>query len=168
VGKYLDIARKLDEKKVDSLGSHPEIIETITFEPVDNAGRLGFINHLTETERQYCLDLLEIMQSEKFKLDRETAEQKAEMIIYKYHQQLQIQQAVHDYNRYGFIKIFSTVLGEAVYLAKHKGVIKKVPDQTLPVFIEDDLRGMDAKKINPEWIKTILEFKILFGGSITK
>ncbi len=45
---------------------------------------LTFIDHLTETEREYYLNLLEIMQSPKFGLDRETAEQEAGKIIDEY------------------------------------------------------------------------------------
>jgi len=45
---------------------------------------LTFIDHLTETEREYYLNLLEIMQSPKFGLDRETAEEEAGKIIDEY------------------------------------------------------------------------------------
>ena len=45
---------------------------------------LTFIDHLTETEREYYLNLLEIMQSPKFGMDREDAEREARVIVDEY------------------------------------------------------------------------------------
>ena len=45
---------------------------------------LTLMGHLTESELEYYLNLLEIMQSPKFGLDRETAEEEAGKIIDEY------------------------------------------------------------------------------------
>ena len=45
---------------------------------------LTFIDHLTETEREYYLDLLGIMQSPKFGMDRRSAEREAAAIVAEY------------------------------------------------------------------------------------
>lgn len=168
MGKYLDIARKLEEQRTDSLGGHVENLGLDILDPVKSSERLDFIDHLDETTREYYLNLMEIMQSPKFALDKETAEQKAGAIITRHRQPLQIQQAVHDYKRYGYIKIFSTILGEAVYLAKDERSIKRVPDKNLPVFTEKDLMELDPKELGPEMVKSLLECKVLFGGCIMK
>jgi len=168
MGKYLDIARKLEGQRVDSVGSHVENHEPVILEPMESGGQLDFIDHLTETEREYYLNLVEFMESPEHGMGLETAKPEAGRIIARNRQLLQIQQAAQDYKRYGYIKIFSTVLGEAVYLVKHKGVAERVPDQSLPVFTEKDLLELDARELPPELTKTILECKVLFGGSIAK
>ena len=83
MGKYLDIARKLEKQKAESLGSPGEHLKSVTPEPVERGG-LDFIDRLTETELEYYLNLLEIMQSEKFGLDRGAAEAEAWEIVDEY------------------------------------------------------------------------------------
>ena len=164
MGKYLDIARKLEEKKVDSLGSHPEIVESITFELKKSAVNLDFTSHLTETELEYYEDLLEIMQSDKFGMCREDAEREAGRIIARNRHPLQIRQATQDYHRDGYIKIFSTALDSPVYLARDLETAKRVPDEHIPVYLESDIEAV--KYLPPEEVKLLLEAKILFGGQI--
>ena len=101
MGKYLDIARKLEKRKAGSLGSHVGNLEPTTFQPVKSVDRVDFIDHLTETEREYYLNLVEIMQSPKFGMDLEAAQQEAGRIIARTRQPLQIQQAIQDYKKYG-------------------------------------------------------------------
>lgn len=165
MGKYLDIARKLEEKKVDSLGSHPEIIESITLGPIGSAGNLDFTSHLTETELEYYENLLEIMQSDKFGMDREDAEREAGRIIARNRQPLQAKQAAKDYLKFGYCRIFSTVLDCVVYLARDLEAAKRVPDLSIPVYLESDIEAV--KGLGPEEVKVLLEAKILLGGSIT-
>lgn len=140
----------------------PEILDTLA---VDR-GQADFINRLTETEREYYLNLLELMQSPKFGLNRETAGREAGAIIARNHRLLQFKQAAQNYRRYGYIKIFSTVLGKAVYLAQNERVAKCVPDQDIAVFLESDLEAV--KNLGREEAKVLLEARILFGGPIKK
>jgi len=58
----------------------PEILETLR----DDFVGLTFLDHLTEMEREYYFNLLEIMQSPKFGMDREAAEREAEVIVAEY------------------------------------------------------------------------------------
>ena len=58
----------------------PEILETLRNDFVG----LTFLDHLTEMEREYYFNLLEIMQSPKFGMDREAAEREAEVIVAEY------------------------------------------------------------------------------------
>lgn len=166
MGKYLDIARKLEERKASSLGSHVENLGSTIPEPVVLGGWVDFTDHLTDTERQYFDDLVEIIQSPKFGLGQEAAEREAGEIIARNRQPLQIQQALQDYRRYGYIKIFSTVLGKAVYLVQNERVAKCVPDQDIAVFLESDLEAV--KSLGKEETKVLLEARILFGGPIKK
>jgi len=73
---------------------------------------------------------------------------------------IQVNQAAQDYRRYGYIRIFSTVLGKAVYLAQDERAAKGVPDDSIPVFLESDIQAEEAK--------VLLEAMILFGGSIKR
>jgi len=52
--------------------------------PTEWGGRLAFVDHITETEREYYIDLLEIMESPKFGMDRENAEMQARVIVDEY------------------------------------------------------------------------------------
>jgi len=164
MGKYLDMARKLEQRKADSLGRPVENHEPVNLEPIESAGGLDFIDHLTETEREYYLDLLEIMESPKFGLDRETAEHEAGKIIARHRQRLQSEQAAKDFNRDGYIKIFSTVLNRAVYLARDEPAASQVPDQSLTVFTFGDMESL--KGLEPAEALFLMEAKILFGGRI--
>jgi len=79
---------------------------------------------------------------------------------------IQVNQAAQDYRRYGYIKIFSTVLNRAVYLAKHEQAAKRVPDRDIPVYTESEIEAV--KGLDPEVAKVLLEARILFGGPIKK
>jgi len=164
MGKYLDMARKLEEQKADSLGSYVGNHEPVTFEPMEFAGRLDFIDHLTEVERGYYLDLLEIMESPKFGLDRETAEREAGAIIARNRQSLQLEQATKDYSQDGYIKIFSTVLNQAVFLVRDEKAAGQVPDQSLPAFTVADM--VSVKGLKPSEALVLMEAQILLGGRI--
>ena len=164
MGKYLDIARKLEEQNASSLGSHVENLKPTTSRPVKSNGRLDFIDHLTETEREYYLNLVEIMQSPKFGMDLEAAQREAGRIIARNRQPLQIQQATQDYKKYGYCQIFSTVLDGPVYLARDREAAERVPDLNIPVYLESDIKAV--KYLPSEEVKLLLEAKLLFGGPI--
>ena len=77
---------------------------------------------------------------------------------------LDISQAVADYKREGFIKIFSAYLGQSIYLAKDKRVAKKVPDKALPVYLEDEIKELKDLSVNE--LRTLHEAKRIFGGKL--
>jgi len=153
--KYCDIP-KIDTDKTDIMAVPAKSVE----------GGVDFTDHLTETEREYYLDLVGIMQSPKFGMDREAAEREAGAMVTRNHHPLQIEQAVKDYRQYGYLKIFSTVLGEAVYLACDDRAAKRVPDRNIAVFLESDLEAVNG--LSFEESKTLLEAKFLLGGRIMK
>ena len=163
MGKYLEIARKLKEQKADSLDSFIELPEIAQSMPVE--GGIDFVNLLTETERGHYFKLLEIMQSDKFGMDRETAEREAGKMITRKRSPLQERQAAEDYRRYGYVKIFSTVLERAVYLVRDQTASRRVPDKNIPVFLEGDLGAV--KGLCPGTAKLLLEVRLIFGGPIT-
>ena len=136
----------------------PEIIEALSKEhsPLDR---------LTDAEKEAFEQYVEIMTSSKFNLSMEQAEQEAGRLVLKAKQSLQARQATKDYKRDGFIKIYSTVLTRAVYLARNEGAAKRVPDKSLSVFLESDVEA--AKGLSQEEIKVLLEARILLGGPIT-
>lgn len=80
-----DLVEKKEKKE-----KTPAEIEKIPFIPFIPSGlgnenpNLTLMGHLTESELEYYLNLLEIMQSPKFGLDRETAEEEAGKIIDEY------------------------------------------------------------------------------------
>lgn len=123
------------------------------------------LENLTEGEREAYQCLVEIAQTTRFGSDPETAEEIAGSIVTKKYSPFQLGQAVQDYKKYGFIKIYSGFLGKAVYFAKDERAAKRVPNNGLPVFLESDTKAI--KDLAPEEIKLLLEAKILFGGPIT-
>jgi len=127
-------------------------------------GGIDFVSLLTEIERGHYLDLLEIMQSPKFGMDRETAEREAGAIVARNRHPLQIKQAAQDYRKNGYIKIYSTVLGQAIYLARDEEAVKRVPDQKIAVFLESDVEAV--KGLTPDEAKVLLEARIIFIGPV--
>ena len=77
---------------------------------------------------------------------------------------LDISQAVADYKRKGFIKIFSAYLGQSIYLAKDKRVAKNLPDKELPIYLEDELKAL--KDLSLDELRTLHEAKMIFTGKI--
>ena len=140
----------------------PEILNSLSI----GRGQADFINRLTGTERENYLDLIEIMQSPKFGMGRETAEREAGRIITRNHRLLQLEQAAQDYRRYGYIKIFSTILDKAIYLTRDEKAAQSVSDQGIPVFLENEIQAV--KGLSVEEAKVLLEARILFGGPIKK
>jgi len=153
LGKYLDIARRLEREKGESLDRRIPLIEPDVIEPVE--GGIDFASLLTDTEREQYFKLLESM-----------TEREAGAIIARNRQPLQIQQALQDYKKYGYIKIFSTVLSKAIYFAKDERAAQDVPDPNIPVFLEADIQAV--KGLSVEETKVLLEARILFGGPIKR
>ena len=77
---------------------------------------------------------------------------------------LDISQAVEDYKRDGIIKIFSAYLEQSIYLARNERCARKVPDKTLPVYLEDELKAL--KDLSLDELRTLHEAKIIFTGKI--
>ena len=166
MGKYLDIARRFLEEKEELVLEKPaDFAEIPTSEPELETDQRCLLNLLTEAEReayQECVEFL--MASDKHKMDRESAESEATRWIVRNKQVLQARDAAENYRRYGYVKIFSTVLNQAIYFAKDKQVAKIVPDQSLPVFTESDMAAL--KGLSREEAKVVMEGKIIFNGPI--
>jgi len=121
---------------------------------------------LTDGEREAYQGYLEEMTSSKHNFTMDKAKSEAMQLVLRPKQTLQNRQAAKEYKLDGYIKIWSTVLDEAIYLAKNEETGKRVPDQRLPVFTEDDLKELDAKTLTPQEAKLIMSTKSVFGGSI--
>lgn len=90
MGKWLDRVIERKESKDNIFGDMPRSSTdktdkiVVPAKPTEWGGRLAFVDHLTETEREYYIDLLEIMESPKFGMDRENAEMQARVIVDEY------------------------------------------------------------------------------------
>ena len=123
------------------------------------------IDRLTDAEREAYREYIQIMVSPKFNLPMEQAEREAMHLVMRAKPALQARQAAEDYRRFGYVKIFSAVLGRSVYMARNEQAAKRVPDKSIPVFLESDVEA--AKGLSQEEIKVLLEARILLGGPIT-
>jgi len=77
MGKWLDRVIERKESKDKKSGDIPKI-------NTDNTDIIASLDHLTETEREYYFNLVEIMQSPKFGKDRHAAEAEAWEIVDEY------------------------------------------------------------------------------------
>ena len=125
---------------------------------------LPILNYLTPVEQEAFHEYVDLMTSEQFKMPMEEAKQEAARLVARNKRSLQIQQAREDYSRFGYVKIYSTVLDRAIYLAKDEQIAKRVPDQRLPVITEAELecfRGLELAEA-----KVLMEAKLVFVGPI--
>ncbi len=167
MGRYLDIAKGvIREQEAGILDKPSDFDEMPLTQPKQAVLKLSLFDHLTPAEKEAFHEYVDLMTSEKFKMPLVEAEQEAAKLMARSKQVLQLPQAVKEYKRYGYIRIWSTVLDEAIYLAKDEETGKRVPDQRLPVFTEDDLKELDAKTLTPQEAKLIMSTKSVFGGSI--
>jgi len=167
MGRYLDIAKGvIREQEAIILDKPSDFDEMPPTQPKQEVLKLSLFDHLTPAEKEAFHEYVDLMTSEKFKMPLAEAEQEAAKLMARSKQVLQLPQAVKEYKRYGYIKIWSTVLDEAIYLAKDEKTGKRVPDKCLPVFTEEDLKELDAKTLTPQEAKIIMLTKSVFGGSI--
>ncbi len=160
MGKYLNLASQVKDSSLP--------LEEIKREPLvvsSNSDELPW-PLLNEVDREIYEEYVQLMTSEKVNFSREKAEEEALALVLKNKRVLQLRQSIEDYRRLGYVKIYSIILNQALYLAKDKSVARCVPDQSLPVFTEKDLVELDVKTLAPEELRTILECKVLFGGDI--
>ncbi len=75
---------------------------------------------------------------------------------------IQIEEAVHLYQKRGWIQIFSGYLNRSVYFVKNKST--RVPDPSIPRYTKEEteaLRGLTLDEL-----KTLHEAKVIFKGEI--
>ena len=125
---------------------------------------LPILDYLTPVEQEAFHEYVDLMTSDKFKMPLAKAKQEAAQLVARNKRSLQIQQAREDYSRFGYIKIYSTVLDQAIYLARDEQIAKRVPDQRLPVYTEAELECLQGLELAEA--KVLMEGKIIFGGSI--
>ena len=160
-----DLVEKKEKKE-----KTPAEVEKIPFIPFIPSGLgnenpdLTLMDHLDETSKEAFLEYVDFMTGPKHKMPLGQARKEALKLVLRNLRTLQAKQAAKDYRRYGYIKIFSAVLGKQVYLAKGAMAAKRVPDKSLPTFLEADLEAL--KGLSKEEAKLLLEAKILFGGSL--
>jgi len=119
---------------------------------------------LTDGEREAYQGYLEEMTSSKHNFTMDKAKSEAMQLVLRAKRVLQARQAAKDYKLDGYIKIYSTVLEQDIYFAQDERMAKRVLDQNLPVFTEDELKCLQGLK--QDEAKTIMEGKLVFGGSI--
>ena len=88
MGKWLErVIEKRDsreKKSCDITKTDTDKTDTMAVPAKSVEGGLDFIDHLTETEREYYFNLVEFMESPKYRMDRGTAEKEAWTIITEY------------------------------------------------------------------------------------
>jgi len=165
MGKYLDMARKFVSEQESCALEEPSDFEELTLnEPKPEALEVDLLDHLTPAEQEAFHEYVDLMTSNKFKIPLEEAKIEASRLVARNKRLLQIQQAKKDYDRYGYIKIFSTLLNQAIYFVKDEQAAKRVPDQSLPVFTEAEIECLQELKLNE--VKVLMEAKIIFNGRI--
>jgi len=168
MGKWLDRVIERKESKDKNSGDIPNINTDKTDrmpEPIAAHGDVSpSMPHLTDGQREAYQEYLEIMISPKFNLPRNRAENEAFELVTRNRRESQAHQAARDYKLDGFIKIYSAVLGQAIYLTKNERATKRILDKNLPVFTEAELECLQGLKRDEA--KTVMEGKIIFGGSI--
>lgn len=141
----------------------PEIIEALSSAGKESRKPDAW-DRMTDAEREAFEEYVEIMTSPKFNLPLDQAERETMRLVLRAKQALPARQAAEDYRRFGYVKIFSTVLKRAVYFVKDEQVAKNLPDQSLSVFMENEIRT--CKGLCPEEAKLLLEAKIILNGTI--
>jgi len=126
--------------------------------------RKSFIDYLDECGLEAYQELFEMMTSPKFNLSEEKAHEKASEIMAKNIRILNSEKDQQHFEAYGWVKVYSTKIEQAVYFVKDKELTCKLPDKSLPVFTQKDieaLKGLDSKEM-----ALIMEAKALFGGDL--
>ncbi len=121
---WRDFRKSTLVEKMEKMEKIPADAEQIPFIPlIPPTGDSNFTGslspeRLTDAEQEAYQQYVEIMTSSKFNLPMDQAEQEAMRLVMRAKQALQARQTAKDYKRDGFIKIYSTVLNRAVYMAK--------------------------------------------------
>jgi len=167
MGEYLDIAEKfLNAQEGIALVEPVRSEEATTTEPKPESSKGGLLDHLTHVDREVFHEYVELMTSDKFNMSLAEAEKEASRLVVRNKQGQQLQQAKKNYQRYGYLKIFSTVLNQVIYLAKDNRVAKRVPDLSLPVFTESELECFQG--LEPNDVELLMESKIMMKGTLQK
>jgi len=124
------------------------------------------LDHLTETERQAYVGWYDVMTGEKFNMSEEEAHKEAMKLLLKTSRLLKIDQATQDYKLDGFIKIFSTKLNRSIYLVRDERTKAGVPDKSLQVFVESEIKGF--RGLSRDEILLLIEARTIlnFNGVI--
>ena len=88
---------------------------------------------LTPVEREAFREYVDLMVSEKFRMNRKTAEGEALRLVMRSKQARQARSEAETYRRNGYVKMFSTVLNQLIYFAKDEQATQRVPNQSLPI-----------------------------------
>lgn len=133
---------------------------------MDSISHSPALDHLTETEREAYREWFEIITTGKAQLSPEEAHAEAMKLLIKTSRLLKIDQAAQDYKLDGYIKIYSTKLNRSVYLAKDERAKRRIPDKSLQVFMECEIKAL--RGLSPDELMLILEAKAMlnFNGVI--
>lgn len=123
-----------------------------------------FINKLNDDEfKTYQQYLLEVQRQEP-KWDEDQIAKKAEELMIRNIRILKEKKDTDHFKTHGWVKIFSSLLQQEVYLVMNMGETRKLPDQSLPVFTPEDIEAL--KGLDQAEMTAIMEAKVLFGGPI--
>ena len=157
----------LEEKRVKSHldTEKTPLIPLIPPETDFKEASLSILDHLDETSREAFEEYVDLMTGHKFKMPLEQAQLEASQLVVRNLRTLQIREAAKEYRKHGWVKIYSTALGQTLYLAQDQGAARRVSDKDIPVFLESDIHAV--KGLGPETAKVLLEARLIFKGPIT-
>ncbi len=151
MGKYSDMANAVELKNIVSIDTK-----------YTKYLKKTFIDYLDDTEREAYQEYFEIMISPKFNLSEQQAHIKATEIMTRNIRVLNNETDQRHFEAYGWVRVYSTKVKQEVYFVKDMSVIYKLPDKSLPVFTQNDikaLKGLDGKEM-----AAIMLGKVLFDG----
>ena len=121
---------------------------------------------LTGDERELWQRAYNVAIGPNYKMSHDDASRKATNWIVDSINSLQGDKVKENFKHDGYLKIFSTKLGEPIYICRDSIVAKKVPDANIKAFTLRELKALDG--LDDEEALQLIEAKILFDGRLIK
>ena len=121
---------------------------------------------LTDGERELWKNAYNVAIGPKYKMSHDDASRKATNWLVDSINSLQEDKVKENFKCDGYLKIFSTKLGEPIYICRDSIVAKKVPELNIKIFTLRELKALDG--LDDEEALQLIEAKILFDGRIIK
>ena len=121
---------------------------------------------LTDGERELWQNAYNVAIGPKYKMSHDDASRKATNWLVDSINSLQEDKVKENFKCDGYLKIFSTKLGEPIYICRDSIVAKKVPELNIKIFTLRELKALDG--LDDEEALQLIEAKILFDGRLIK
>lgn len=167
-----NVANRKKTEQVNSQDSHPvPTVETISPESdsrdsQDSQRYPAIWQFLTDGERELWQTAYNVAIGPNYKMSHDDASRKATKWLVDSINSLRGDNYTEDFKRDGYLKIFSTKLGQPIYICRDSIVAKKVPESSIKVFTLRELKELDG--LDDEENLLLIEAKILFDGRLIK